>query len=85
MNLATKLKILDLLESGEKIAAIARRFDVNESIIRSIRDNKNKIRESTSQLGSHAKFCKITSNGKIRINNNYARIMYHLLIYIVNV
>ena len=77
MDLATKLKILDLLESGEKIASIARRFEVNKLKMLSIRDNKNKIRENASQLGSHAKFCKITKTGKILMNNNYAR-MYNV-------
>ena len=40
MDIAQKMKIVELLESGEKIADIARRFVVNESTIRTIRDNK---------------------------------------------
>ncbi|KAL7296724.1 hypothetical protein TKK_0010138 [Trichogramma kaykai] len=59
MDLAQKLKILDLLSNGEKVAAVARKISVNESTIRSIRDNGEKIRESTAQLGLHAKCCKI--------------------------
>lgn len=63
MDIAQKLKIIDLLESGEKIAVVARLYNVNESTIRTIRDNKIKIRSSASKLGSHAKFCKITRSG----------------------
>ena len=63
IDIAQKVKILELLESGEKIAAIARRFVGNESTIRSIRDNKQKIRESAAKLGPHAKFCKIARAG----------------------
>lgn len=60
MNLAEKLKGLDLLRNGEKISHIARKFNVNESTIRSIRDNEKKIRESAMQLGTHSKVCKIS-------------------------
>ena len=63
MNIAQKMKILELLKSGEKIAAIARRFVVNESTIRSILDNKQKIRESAAKLGPYAKFRKIARAG----------------------
>ena len=59
MNIADKLKILDLIDNGEKIAAIARRFQVNESSIRTIRDNKDRIRNSSLNLGQHAKFVKV--------------------------
>lgn len=64
MNIADKLKVLDLIKSGKKIACIARRFTVNESTIRSIRANKENIRASSSTLGQHAKFVKI-----VRQNN----------------
>ena len=60
MDIAQKMKIIQLLESGEKVAAVAKRFVVNESTILPVRDNKQKIRESASKLGPHAKFCKIT-------------------------
>lgn len=63
MDLATKLKIIELLEDNERYAIIARKFEVNESTIRSIRDNKAKIKESSSKLGAHAKFCKISRQG----------------------
>ena len=63
--MAQKLQILNLLKSGEKIASIARKFDFNESTMRSIRDNEKKIRETASQLGKHAKVCKIARGGKI--------------------
>ena len=44
MNLADKLNILDLLKSGERVSVIAKRFQVNESTIRSIRQNEDKKR-----------------------------------------
>lgn len=59
MNIADKLKILNLLDEGVLIAEVARRFNVNESTIRSVRDNKDKIRRSSAGLGKHAKFVKI--------------------------
>ena len=65
MDIAQKMKIIELLESGEKIASIARRFVVNESTIRTIRDNKDKIRHSATQLGPHSKYCKISRSGSI--------------------
>lgn len=65
MDIAQKMKILQLLDEGEKVSAVARRFVVNESTIRTIRDNKQKIRESASKLGPHAKFCKISRSDKI--------------------
>ena len=37
MDWAQKLKILDLLREGERGAALAKRYNVNESTIRSIR------------------------------------------------
>ena len=39
LNIAQKLEIVNLLENGEKVAAVARKFEVNESTIRTIRDN----------------------------------------------
>ena len=63
MDVAQKMKIVELLESGEKIADIARRFVVNESTIRTIRDNREKIRKSALQLGPHSKLCKISRSG----------------------
>ena len=36
MSIADKLKILNLIEKGETIAAIARKYEVNESTIRTI-------------------------------------------------
>lgn len=64
MNIAQKMKILQLFENGEKVSAVAQRFVMNESTIRMIRDNKNKIRESAFKLGPSAKFCKISRSGK---------------------
>ena len=65
MTLADKLKILNLLKSGEKIAHIARRFSVNESTIRTIRANEEKIRESAKVLGRHAEFTKVARHNLI--------------------
>ncbi|KAJ8669137.1 hypothetical protein QAD02_000396 [Eretmocerus hayati] len=59
MDIATKLKILDLLRDGEKIINLARRFEVNESTIRSIRDNQEAIRAASANSGVHGKFTKI--------------------------
>ena len=67
MDLTQKLKILDLLKQGEKIAKLARRFNINESTIRSIRDNEEKIWRSFGNLGSGAKYSKISRGGKIYI------------------
>lgn len=58
MDIAQKMKILDLLESGKTVAEVARKFDVNESTIRSIREKKKEIRISSTHLGQHAKFVK---------------------------
>ena len=57
------MKILELLDNGEKLAVVARRFVVNKSTIRTIRKNKNKIPGSASKLGPHAKFLKISISG----------------------
>lgn len=54
MTLADKLKILNLLKDGERVSIIARRFNVNESTVRTIRANEDKIRESAKILGKHA-------------------------------
>lgn len=58
MDIAQKMKILDLLDDGKTVAEVARKFNVNESTIRSIRTKKNEIRNSSSHLGQHAKFVK---------------------------
>lgn len=65
MDLGTKLKIIQLLKSGEKVAALARRYEVNESTVRSIPDNAKKIQGSAAQLGSHAKCAKISRGGNV--------------------
>lgn len=65
MTIAEKLQILKLIEKGETIASIARKFKVNESTIRSIRDNKEKIKNSSANLGQHAKFVKIIRGNHI--------------------
>ena len=65
MDLAQKQKILELLENKETVVSIAKRFVVNESTIRSIRQSKLKIINSFSKLGPHAKFSKISRSGNI--------------------
>ena len=65
MDLAQKMKILDLLRQGEKVAALAKRYNVNESTIRSVRASEEKIRKSFSNLGDNAKYSKISRGGKI--------------------
>ena len=62
LNIAQKLEIVNLLENGEKVAAVARKFEVNESTIRTIRDNSDKIKTSASHLGPNAVLCKVTGN-----------------------
>ncbi|XP_058790941.1 tigger transposable element-derived protein 1-like [Phymastichus coffea] len=65
MSLADKLKILNSLRDGDKVAAIARRFEVNESTIRTIRDSEAKIRESAQILGQHAQAAKVVRHNFI--------------------
>ncbi|XP_023315527.1 tigger transposable element-derived protein 1-like [Trichogramma pretiosum] len=65
LNLADKMKIISLIDDGEKLAWIARRFDVNESTIQTIRDNASKIRESSKNLGQHAQFTKVARSNLI--------------------
>lgn len=38
--LVEKLKIIDLLENGNIIENVARKYNINESSVRTIRDNK---------------------------------------------
>ena len=57
--MAEKLKILDFLKSGEKLANIARKYSVDESTIRLIMQNKKTIWDSATKMGSHVKFFKI--------------------------
>ena len=65
LSIADKLKLLNLLENGEKVAAVARKFYINESSVRTIRDNRDKIRASATHLGPHAKLSKVTRNSNI--------------------
>ena len=53
LTLGDKLKILELLEENQTVAAVARKFNINESTVRGIHDNKDKIRKSCSQVGAH--------------------------------
>lgn len=76
LDLGTKLKIINLLENGEKIAAVARKYNINESTVRTIRDNKDKIRKSASNLGQHAHLSKVSRN------RNVAKMEEMLMIWI---
>ena len=60
MTLESKIKVLDFLKSGERISSVAKKFVVNESTIRSIRQNEKKIRSSASKLEPYAKEVKIS-------------------------
>ena len=51
---AEKVKILDRLESGAHVTALAKDHNVNESIIRYIRQCNDKIRASVSSAGNVA-------------------------------
>lgn len=62
LDIGVKVKIINLLEGGEKVAAIGRKFNINESTVRTIRDNKEK---SAADLGSHAHLSKIVRNPNI--------------------
>ena len=66
IDLGQKLKILDLLRQGEKVAALANWFNVNESTMRTIRaTDEEKIRKIFSNLGNNAKYSKISRGGMI--------------------
>lgn len=66
VNLASKLKFLDLLQTGEKVAAIARRFEINELTVRLIRDKEETIRKSSSNLEQlYAKFVKVVRQNHV--------------------
>lgn len=59
MNLDEKMRVLNMLRSGESIAAVGRKFHVNESTIRSIRQKEEEIRKSI--WGSSPECAKVTS------------------------
>ena len=65
LSLAEKLKILNFLRDGEKIAVVARRLNLNESTVRTIRDNEEKIRRSASIIGRQAQFTKVVRNNHV--------------------
>ena len=62
LNVADKIKIINLLENGKKVMAVARKLGINESSVRTIRPNKDKIRAAAALLGPYAKMTKITRN-----------------------
>ena len=65
MSLADKLSIINALQGGEKVAYLARKYNVNESTIRSIRDNQKKIEESAANVGIYSKVCKISRDSNL--------------------
>lgn len=60
MAISTKIQLLDFLKEGYKVSTIAEKFGVNESTIRSIRDNESKIRQTALQMGFNSEVCKVT-------------------------
>ena len=44
LSLATKVRILDKLEVGERVCSVSAEYNVNESTIRTIRKNADQIR-----------------------------------------
>ena len=68
MNLADKLKILDLLKSGERVSVIAKRFQVNESTIRSIRQNEDKFSHSKLKSWKRILSCREVYCSKKTVN-----------------
>ncbi|KAL7297063.1 hypothetical protein TKK_0009489 [Trichogramma kaykai] len=61
-NIADKVKIINLLKQGEKVAAVGRKFQISESSVRAIRDNSEKILKSAADLGSHSHLTKVIRN-----------------------
>ena len=62
LNVARKIKVIHLLENGEKVMAVAGKLGINESSFRTIRANKDKIRAAAALLGPYAKMTNITKN-----------------------
>ena len=73
LDIGVKLKILNLLNPGERVAAVARKFKINESTVRTIRDNKDKIRHSASTLGQFSHLSKVSRNPNIAIYEDLYR------------
>ena len=65
MSIATKIEVLKFLDNGDKVSTLAKRYNVNESTVRSIRDKAKQIRETAANLGAQVKVTKIA-----RKNNN---------------
>jgi len=49
LTLVNKIEILDELKSGETVASLARRYEMNESSVREIRTNEDAIRRSVME------------------------------------
>lgn len=66
LTLNEKGEILDLLDKKEPVASIARKYKINESSVRTIRQNKDKIRHSLqSSAPKCAKVAGYTRSGPI--------------------
>jgi CENP-B N-terminal DNA-binding domain len=46
VTLEIKIKMLDRLRKGEKLGTVAKKFNLNESTVRIIRDNEEKIQSN---------------------------------------
>lgn len=65
ITIETKIQILNRIQNQERIADVARHFKLNESTIRTIKKNEDKIRNSVSS-GSSV-LAKITSRPRAKI------------------
>jgi hypothetical protein len=63
LTLETKLSIIQRLEYGETAASLGRLYNVNESSIRTIRKNAERIRNSV------ARSCSLTAKKTVRVRN----------------
>jgi hypothetical protein len=63
LTLETKFHIIQRLESGETAASLGRLYNVNESSIRTIRKNAEKIRSYIAQS------CSVATNKMVKMRN----------------
>jgi len=68
LTLETKLNIIQRLENGETAASLGRFYNVNESSIRTIKKNAERIRNSVAQSCSLA--AKKTVSEKFTVGKN---------------
>lgn len=66
MNLLQKVELLDKLSKGKSIASVARDYNVNESTVRYIKKNEDKIRQSVAESANcSTKVCSISRDVNI--------------------